>query len=335
MSSSRVRGWGALVALACGLYAAPAFAQSDAEVATRARLLGEAQRAHEAGDHARALEIAQAAGQISMTPSLRFFMGRELRDMHRYAAALGVAQTCIAEVGRDPSIPQRELLLSECMGLRREAEGMVGSVTVVPPTPVLEGLRVTIDGEAVRSALLGFPFVVTAGNVVIEATAPGQRPFHFETRVPAGSDVRVPVVLVADASPTVVPPVVVPPPPARRPSPARSYLGPAVLLAGGAALFVTGGVFWALGNTPAQTIVDFCSIAPGGAYRCPDEPLYRSASESLQRNDSTATAFWVVGGAALVGGGVWLALSLTSSSPQPARVEASVLPGGASLRLRF
>lgn len=322
------------MALACGLGAAPSLAQSDAEVATRARLVGEAQRAHEAGDHARALEIAHAAGQISMTPSLRFFIGRELRDLARYAAALGVAQTCISEVGRDATIPQRELLLSECMGLRREAEARVGSVTVVAPSPAIEGLRVSVDGEAVRPALLGFPFVVTAGNVVIEATAPGQRPFRFETRVPAGSDVRVPVVLVPEAAPVVAPPIASASPPARRPDRAPpSLLGPALAMGGGAALVVVGGVLWALGNRPAQTLVDGCPLQESGALLCPDRDELRGANASLQRYDSSAMALWIAGGGALVGGTVWLFLSRPQQPP--ARVEVTALPGGASLRLRF
>src|SRR5690349_3172205 len=84
----------AAAACAAFLWAGSAGAQNAAAIAARRSLIEQAQQARRAGDHVRALDLAERATQISMSPSLRLFIAQEQTALGRLADAFGNADLC-------------------------------------------------------------------------------------------------------------------------------------------------------------------------------------------------------------------------------------------------
>ncbi|MEI8256154.1 MAG: hypothetical protein WCJ30_10835, partial [Deltaproteobacteria bacterium] len=116
-----------------------AHAQNDAEVAARRNLLEQAQAARVAGDHARALDLANRAGRLQMSTSLRMFLAEEQQAVGQFSGALGTAELCVREAERDPALRNRDAILARCNELRAALRPRVGFVTVTVPEPVTPG----------------------------------------------------------------------------------------------------------------------------------------------------------------------------------------------------
>jgi hypothetical protein len=296
-----------------------AAAQSAAQLATRRLLLDQAQHARDSGDHPRALELAVAAGQIQMTPSVRMFIAEEQRTLGRMAPALGTADACTREAERDSGSRSRDAILSRCRQLVDELRHVVGSVTVRVASPRPDGLRISVAGEAIDASAIGLPYVVTAGHVVVEATAPGYEAFHREIEIAAGSsgDVNValtPVVTqtTASAAPTPQPterhvavaststpaPTPVAEHPARRVT--HWPVGGFVVAGAGVLALGAAGLFYGL---RANAIADCTSI--NGTLNCPVSDMDRVSSELPTWTIATDVALGV-GGLALAAGALWL-----------------------------
>lgn len=172
-----------------------ALAQNDAEVAARRLLLEQAQAARTAGDHARALDLANRAGRLQMSVSLRMFLAEEQQAVGQLSGALGTAELCVREAEHDPALRNREAIMSRCTELRTALRPRVGFVTVSVPEPAPTGLVVRVGGQTVSEALYGVASVVTPGEVVVEATAPGRRPFRQSIAAVAGQTAEVHIVL--------------------------------------------------------------------------------------------------------------------------------------------
>jgi hypothetical protein len=178
-------------------------AQTDAEQAARRVLLEQAQAASTAGDHARALDLAARAGRLQMTPSLRMFISQEQQAAGQFANALGTADLCVREAEHDPTLHNRDAIMSRCNDLRTSLRGRVGLVAVHVPSPAPAGIRVTVGGQLLNEALYGVASVANPGAVVIEATAPGRLPFRQSVDVVVGQTSEVHVDLVeAPEAPT-------------------------------------------------------------------------------------------------------------------------------------
>lgn len=120
--------------LAMTLNASPSAAQpSRPEERARATLLAESVTARSSGDHARALDLAQRAGAIRMTPSLRQFVAEELQALGRLPEALAAARTCVRDAEIDVTARQREGVLTDCRALVAALEPPEAAP---PPTPV-------------------------------------------------------------------------------------------------------------------------------------------------------------------------------------------------------
>ncbi len=181
--------------LPCGV----AHAQTASQIAGRRLLLDQAEQARTAGRHAEALDLAQRAGALEMTPSLRYFIAQEEAAVGRFAAALGDGERCAREADRDTTIRNREALLRECRALVESVRTRVGRVVIQVPTPVPDGLTVTVEGEVLDPALYGVASVVSPGHVVIEARARGRRTFRAERDVAAAATESVQVELAAES----------------------------------------------------------------------------------------------------------------------------------------
>lgn len=272
--------------LAITLATTPALAQTSAsEAAARDRLIDESVAARDHGDHTGALALAQRAGEIRMTPSLRQFIAEELASLGRHVEALVAARQCEADAESDARARYRREVLRECRQLQRTLQRSVADVVIVPPASVPAGFRVTVQGQALRSELWNVPYPVMPGTVRVEATASGQE-FHAEQPVSAGETFRVRVELRPAPTPTptepppspapVVPaPVVMPAPAAPAPPvqsspPVSAHIAPS---RPGPGPWIVGGVGVAmLGGAVATFVIERSAREDYGLYQCRDNP---------------------------------------------------------------
>lgn len=312
----------ALLAFVTLLVPTITIAQSPADLAARRELILQAQQARDSGDHARALDLATRAGQIQMTPSLRLFIAEEQNATGQLAPALGSADQCVREAERDPTIRDRATILQVCRELAASLRTRVGRVVVRVPSPAPEGLRVTVAGNELHEAFFGVPYVVTPGNVVVEASAQGRPTFRREVHVEAGSTVEVPLDLgAAEPSTSGQSPLPLPitsaPGGATAPStpstPATAHAQgpgflPFVVIGTGAAALGTSLVFFVLSNSALGELDQFCSPPDAtGIRHCDNTPEARGRLDTAN-TFGTVSLVTFVSGAALVGGGVLWAL---------------------------
>jgi len=338
----------AILVTSVGLVAgAGAVAQDGPEELARRQLLNEAETAREAGDHERAVDRAQRAGQIRMTPSVRLLVAQEaavLAELPGQArnvlVALTAAEACLVEASTAPRLHHRSDILRGCGSVAERMRPRIARVQVQVPTDAPADLRVRVNEAELPRALWGVAYPVMPGHVVVEASTPDARSFRDEHDTSAGAMWTVSVALSAPPAPSPPPPLPPPvaptvlthsppppppPPPARVAAPSRV---PWVVIGGGVAVAAAGAVMFALQQGAQGTRESLCQ--PGGACPTPDALAQATAAQQDERTFNTAGwALVGVGGAALVGGVVWL---VTSRSPaEPARVAWSVTPvqGGA------
>ena len=284
----------------------------DATVATRRQLIEAAQAARVSGDHAHALDLAQRAGQLEMTTSLHRFIAEEENALGRLAEALGAAEACASEAQHDPSGPSAQHLVP-CQTLATSLRTRVGHV-VVNAREHVSGMHVQIAGNEIPEALWGVPVVVNPGNVTIDASAPGRRPFHQEVAVAAGANTDVPLALTvepASAAPAIVVASASPAPLEVRDAPAPRASGPGagpwVVMGVGALGVISFGVFGALqlgavgdrdmhcGGTLAM-----CATASDANYQLAVSDQSRAQTYTIVADVSLG-----VGIVALAGGLIW------------------------------
>jgi hypothetical protein len=316
-------------------------AQTQTELATRRLLIEQATAERTAGHRAQALALAQRAGAVRMTPSVRLFIAQEMDATGDPAGALAMAGECVREVERDRAVPHREALLRTCRELESSTPSRVGYLVVRPPAPAPEGLRVTIRGAVLNPALLGVPHVVSPGALAIEASAPGRVAFSSRIAVDVGTTVTVELDLPAEpvAPPAIVPPPVTilppvvastPPPPlvltwaARSPS----RLAPALLLGSGAAALVGAVVLFVV----RSGALDGCTVT-GGAAVCDTAPQLEAA-RSANGLAAGGGVLLGLGAAALATGVGWLLLDRGATARRaPGTVGVGPTAGGLTVGL--
>lgn len=149
------------------LWTASAFAQ-DSDVAARLLLLQEAQTAAGAGEHRRALELAQRAQALRSTPSLQSFIAQQQFALRQFADVIATATECLQTTTRDPTVPNRSSLLERCTQLQRDATQRTALLTVTVPAEIPAQAVVLINGRRLRSELFDTPYPVNPGTVVVE-----------------------------------------------------------------------------------------------------------------------------------------------------------------------
>lgn len=323
-----------LLAAAAVLFGRAALAQDGADAARRALII-DARAASRAGDHARAVDLATRAEAIHATPSLRHFLAREHLSLGHAVEALSLAGECAARARDDATVPDRELLLARCEAVAREAERGVARLTVRVPSPVPEGLRVTLAGDPLAPSLFDVAVPRAPGAVEVAATAPGRSPFRATPELAAGASGEVVVELPALPTPPVIapPPVTAPAPPpvapapapvVRRPAPRSPGAGPWIVGSLGVAGLITAGALGAL-------------VLDAGAQRdaaCPSrndcDPDAAAAHDGRMRDLAVGVNVAVAVGGALVAGAVtWLIAARVARRPA---VSVAYAPGGVALR---
>lgn len=283
-----------------------AAAQSAADLAARQELVAQADAAREAGDHARALDLATRASRIRMTPSLQLFIAQEQRVAGQLVEAYANALACAQGARADVSMRNREAILGTCESTARTLDPLLGRVRVALPADAYDDVRLEVAAAEVPAALRDQPRVVMPGSVRVRATAPGRTPFDQEVRVAAGSTVDVRVTLPAAAAVAA---------PARRGPGAAPWVVAGVGVAGVAA----AGVLFGLAAAAQSDRDALC--AERGCLPQAQEHDARYRDDALYGNVALG-----VGAALVVGGVVWYLV---------ARPRASAVTSAAPLVIRF
>lgn len=309
------------------LFAESAFAQIGSELATRHELLDQAMGARERDDHQRALDLAERAGQIRMTASLRYFIAEEQAALSLVTDALASAETCVREVGREPASRNRNAVEANCRRLTEQLRARTGFVVVAFPN-VPAGVIVNVAGHPVPPHLWGVPYVVGAGRVIVEARADGYVSYREEILVPPTRTLNVEIrmspqtttlvvtttvpvrhTLPANAAPAS--PRVAPPPATVR---MRTVRSPAGLVIGsfGLAALAAGAGLGLYANAQYDEFRANCV----SQQRCPDRA---SAPDNIRLLDIIATSSFIGGGVLLATGAI-LYLAVTRTETLPAAV---------------
>jgi len=323
-----------LLALLAAPALAPAQPRDASLAATRRDLIDQARTARTSGDHARSLDLAQRAGQIEMSVSLRRFISEEHETLGRVAEAMNNAESCVREGG---SARDNAAHVDACRAIAGRMQSRVGRVTVAAPSPPPAGLRVRVAGNEVPPAVWGVPLLVTPGAVTIDAEAPSFRAFHREVTVGVGAVESVTVALEALPAPAPVvaapAPVVAAPAPAVVAAPVQPPFPPPPSGAGVGPFVLMGVGALGLGGAVA-----FLSLAAGDeGEACADDPSL--LCETAQA-ETFRTAGWVslgVGISAAIGGVVWFFVGRGSGGGNASRatLTGAPLPGGGTLGVRL
>lgn len=318
---------------------APASARAQqpaATVAARALLIEQAEQAAAAGDHRASLALAERAGRIEMTPSLRMLIAQEQLASGAPAAAMASALTCVREGTRDATLPYRENLLARCRDVGQRARAAVALVVLRAPSGAPD-VRVELDGQTVPPEVLDVAQPMDPGAHALVVRAPSRRPHaqSFDARVGAAQEVALelgePEPVAPEHAVTVPAAVPVAPPRATVPPRRGPSVGAVALTIPGAASLVSSGVFFALRVASASG----CAPGPDPStaervWLCDDPAQVERVS---MRGAWTTLSLVTLGvGVAALGAGVaWWVLGRSGATS--ARPTVGLVPGGAQLSL--
>lgn len=298
----RPRAAALAVAVAASLLVASSDARAQTpDLTTRRMLIEQGQQASQAGNHTLALQRAEQAMAIQVTPSLRLFYARELQHATRPADAFAQAEECVHEADRDATVPNRDALMESCRAIAQQTRGEIGLLTVTINGTRPADTRVTIGGRALSDALIGSPSAVNPGRVIVEASAHGYRTTRREIDVPRGGNEAIALELEQDPHVPVGSGAggLEGPDPVQRPNTRTRpvSVGAIVVTAVGGLFLSTAPVFYVL----RQSGFGPCSVVDGSAV-CPT----RSDAVNLSLNAGTMETMNALTNAALISGTIIL-----------------------------
>ena len=275
---------------------APVFAATPTNPAARA-LFDEGVKLRDQKNYSEALDKFERSQEISGSVGALYNIGKCNEELGRYSSAWGAYRDAesLAAAKKD----EREKEAAD--GAKRVEPKMAKARITVPK---IEGLTVTRNGKKVDPATYDSDSPIDHGSYVMEATAPGRKPWTGKLDVPPGTQSTKFAIPELEMAETPAPPVTAPVPGA--PSNTQRTVGIGLEIGGGAVL-LAGLVFGGL------TIASWSSAEK----QCPDGECptndNRDASQSAADRASTfgliSTVGVVVGAAALAGG---LVLHLTA-----------------------
>ncbi len=344
-----------LSCLSLTLLAPSAWAQSvdPTLLASRRALIDRATASRTAGRHGEALELAQRAAQIQMTPSLRLFLMQEQVEVGQLAEAYGSGLACQSEASRDSATNARtiERLCTDTVNSLRTRVARL----VVTVTPIVEGMRVFVGNRELHAVLLGNDYVVTPGEVTVRVEATGHRTASSTVRAVAGNALNVPLAIEREAAvvtssnppdhsqtsgastngtagstaaepdrqttPSQVDPLVgvdntdvTRPPDPPSAQPQRSNAGPVATMVTGGALLAGGAIF--VGLAVAAT-GEYDALCPVEKANCPvgNAVAGRAAYDRANLFAGIGIGGLALGAAAVGGGLVWMLLNRSTAAP--------------------
>lgn len=340
---------------------ATASAQSATDLmANRRRLLDQAFEASRRGAHSEAIDLAEQAARIQMSPSIRMFLAQQHEELSRspegsehLTEAVTQADACVREATEQTTLNRRAEIMRQCAEVSDRLNPRVARVRLQLPTPAPVGMRVRVNSREIESRDWGILIAVLAGETVVDVTTLDGASFHRALTLTAGRVETVSVVLPtatrADASGV----------------PATRIVGFTLLgigVAAGAfgvieavtsssqssdALHGTGdqGAAWERyynDVNPRRTLTpsQVCDRAASDAANNPDAAQANNLCASNSTARSLAWGFGLGGAALAIGGAALLITSFVrDGAPRTSRVEVSPIigasTGGATLRVRF
>jgi len=318
--------------------ATPAASAQSADEALRRDLVAQAESAREAGDHARALDLATRAAQLRTTPSLGLMIAQEHEQLGHIADALDHARRCASDASRDGSLRNRPRITRNCRELAVALATQVARVTVRVPTAD-DGASVRIGTQSIPPAGWGVPIPVDPGEVTVRASHSDGRTFEQTIRVASGGSVTIDVALAMRAPTTVD---VAPTTTTDAPSPVPSThieaprvtttvsgpgAGPWVVVGAGAASLIVAGVLWSMRGSAIADRDAACD-----ARGC--DPSSIDSNETARSLTLGTNLAMGLGAAAIAGGLTWFFVARSGRGEARAlRPSAWVHPGGAGLSL--
>lgn len=312
---SRARRFSVSVLLVALASPAAALAQTDEQRAAARELALEGIGAYEAGKDAEAVDRLKRAQALVHAPTHLLYLGRAHARLGQYVRAREAYHRILRD-GLAPGSPRafrdaRDAAEKEIA----EVEEKIARITIrLENAPEdLATVRVTLDGTAVPSVLLGVPQPVDPGEHRIEASAPGLRAEPKDVALAAQQKGEVVLVLTPDGSPAM---------PASPSAPARTgEAGGSILVhddraSGGssglriagysalglAAVGVGAGTLFLLQGRAKRADADAICREPGGI--CP--PERRAEIEALDNDADKAMTLsvvsYIVGGASVAAG---------------------------------
>jgi hypothetical protein len=324
MRFARTRPWkerAALVVLATALLARTGYAQQPDRKIEAEALFEQAKTLSAQGNYARACPLFAESQRLDPGLGTMLWLADCFESNGQTASAWAQFKEAAgaAALRKDP----REKVAREHAA---QLEPRLAKLVVRPPASPIAGLEVRRDGAILTQAEMGLELPVDPGPHSIEAHAPGHKAWSTTVAVPRAAEVVGVDVPALEASPASgvasVPETPVVSAETKAPPGRLRLTG---LLVGGAGAVVLG-VATAL-SVDAKLTYDSSNqnghCHPDNA--CDQQGLNdRSTAQGLA---AAATAGFVVGAAALVGGGIlyFVAPRTSSGSPAPA-VAVSVSP---------
>lgn len=320
----------------------------------REALLDQAAAAAEHRHHARALDAAERAGAIRMTPAVRRFIAEELVALDRLADGLRAGRLCVHDAELDLMSAHRAEVLRDCRAMVERLERRVGFVVVRLPPNTAPGAQVHVQGLEVPRAQWGEPQPVDPGAVEVMAElgdmreslrlqvsagltriwevslTPPPPPRPHVTPSPAVARESAPVA----SAPSVAAPVSAPPPATQgRGGPG---VGPWLVTgAGGAMLLGALVVLTRYDALRAEQLQHCREDLTAGVRDCLDA----QGLDVTERRDTLRAlnnALFFGGLAAVVGGVTWYVVARVRHTERPRtawRLDVAPGAGGASVQL--
>jgi hypothetical protein len=315
---------GALVLVLSEVSVAGAQATVSTDDDQRRTLLTDAETARTAGDHVRALELAQRAAAIRMSPSLALMIAQEASALGRVVDGVVAARRCVSDATADAALRNRDRILRLCTVLADDLGSRVGEL-MVRTAAVPVGTHIEVARHEVPSEAWGTAVLVEAGDVEVRATAPDGRTFARTIRVVAGERAEVAVAFATGRG--------TPASEARQearleflpPQPRRGVgAGPWVLGGVGALAFVSAGVFWALHESAVVERDAACD-------RTGCDPSSVASNDRARDFTAATNVALIVGGVGLAAGVTWWIIARSrggdGDATAPQRPTAWVTPG--------
>lgn len=303
-------------------FAAPGVAHADdtSSVAAATLLFDEGVKLMDSGRAEEACPKLARSQALAPSGGTLLALGDCYEKIGRVASAWLAFREAATRAG---SAGKRDAELSSLQRAKRLEPRLPRLVITVAPTTQVPGLEVKRDGTVLKEAELGVPVPFDPGAHEIEATAPNMRPFKTKVTLRVGetTDVAIPKLApetVGGGNDGAVPPTSTSEPPDAAPSSDGSSQRVAGLVVAGVGVagLALGTAFALMAKSKNDE-----ALEPGNcptSTRC--NPSGLELTDDARSSALVSTILFVVGGAALVGGG---ALFLTAP-------HRGVTAGGAS-----
>ncbi len=270
----------------------------------------------EQGKDAEACPKLKQSQEIDPAVGTLLYLGLCYERVGKTASAWAVYRAA-GEASRKANQPERREIAMERAS---KLEPALSTLTILMPGERAPGLEIILDGSPIGAAAIGVPMPVDPGHHFVEVTAPGYTPMSENVDVNGGGDARTMTVgaLVAinsSASPTQPGATTEALPPStessRDSAPSTGSQRTLGLVVGGVGIvgLAAGTYFGLRSQNKEDEAKSNCINYP---TNCSSEGL--AANDDAKSAAGYATAGFIVGGAALLGG---ILLSATAPSEEP------------------